>query len=168
MSTIDEATAELIYQLQSEDIEKAKQNFKGKGKENDDLPDSELALQLQGQELEREARERADHRMAASIGRAVYEDGANIAIMAGEESRAADDRAIACRLGGQTTRPDSHNQPAAGPDDSPPNESMINIGTVDSRRVCWSVPKGCKYCHFSVDRNVRAPCPAANSLTPDD
>ncbi|KAL8899940.1 MAG: hypothetical protein Q9207_005942 [Kuettlingeria erythrocarpa] len=102
---MDEATAELIYRLQLEDLEEAKQMSKGKGKENESIPDAELALQLQQEELEREARVRADRRMAASIGRAVQDDGANIAIMAGEESRATGDRAMACRLGGQTAQP---------------------------------------------------------------
>ncbi|KAI4200377.1 MAG: hypothetical protein LQ346_002387 [Caloplaca aetnensis] len=102
---MDEATAELIYRLQLDDLEEAKQMSKGKGREHDSVPDAELALQLQQEELEREARVRADHRMATSIGRAVQDDGANIAIMAGEESRAAGDRAMACRLGGQTARP---------------------------------------------------------------
>ncbi|KAL8754115.1 MAG: hypothetical protein Q9184_005218 [Pyrenodesmia sp. 2 TL-2023] len=102
---MDEATAYLIYQLQMADIEEARQKSKGKGRENEIPPDAELAIQLQQEELEREATERADHRMAVSIGRAVQDDGANITIMVGEESRAAGDREMACRLGGQTAQP---------------------------------------------------------------
>lgn len=109
MSAMDEATADLIYQLQMTDIEEARQKSKGKGRENESLPDAELAFQLQQEELEREAIERADHRMAASIARAVQDDGANITIMAGEESRAAGDREMACRLGGQTAQPHPQN-----------------------------------------------------------
>ncbi|KAL8930949.1 MAG: hypothetical protein Q9208_000050 [Pyrenodesmia sp. 3 TL-2023] len=87
------------------DIEEARQKSKGKGRESESVPDAELAFQLQQEELEREAIERADQRMAASIGRAVQDDGANITIMAGEESRAAADRQMACRLGGQIAQP---------------------------------------------------------------
>lgn len=104
-STIDEATVELILQLQLEDIEDTKRTSKGKGREDDRFSDAEIALQLQQEEFERAFTESGDRRMAESIRRAVLDDGAHIAVLAGEEIRAAGDRQMACLLSGQTPQP---------------------------------------------------------------
>ena len=96
---------EMILTLQIQDLNDEIQNRKGKAREDQSLSDGELALQAQQQEFERTITELADRRMARSMSLAVQDDGASVVILAGEESRAAADRELACRLSGQVSRP---------------------------------------------------------------
>ncbi|KAL9596323.1 MAG: hypothetical protein Q9219_005877 [cf. Caloplaca sp. 3 TL-2023] len=97
---MDQATSGLILQIQLEDIEDARSRTKGKGREGDGPSDAELALHIQKDEIERTITELKDRRMAVSMIRAVLDDGATIAVLAGEERMAAGDRDMACRLSG--------------------------------------------------------------------
>ena len=104
---MDEETTNLILALQLEDLEHIRSNAKGKGRENDELPDADLAVQLQQEEYERANSLIVDRRFAQSIHRAVQDDGASIVILASEENNAAADHEMACRLSGRTPRASS-------------------------------------------------------------
>ena len=101
---MDDETAELILALQLQDLEDVKLKGKGKGREDSDQSDADLAIQLQKEECQQASTHIADRRMARSIHRAVQDDGATVVVLASEENRAAADRDMACRLGGQTAQ----------------------------------------------------------------
>ena len=91
----DEIT-ELLLALQIQDLDDAIAKKKGKAPSTQQLSDEDMAFQCQQEEFKRAHAELADNRMARSIGRAVQDDGACVVILAGDESRAAADRALAC------------------------------------------------------------------------
>ena len=93
---MDDEITELLLALQIQDLDDAIANQKGKAPAAQQLSDGDLALHCQLEELKKSHAELADNRMARSIGRAVQDDGACVVILAGEESRAAGDRALAC------------------------------------------------------------------------
>ena len=76
-------------------------SWKGKGVEGSPLTDDQIAVDVQKAELQKQETILADFRMARSIGRAVQDDGATVAILTAEERRAAQDRETACRMSGQ-------------------------------------------------------------------
>ncbi|KAI4137808.1 MAG: hypothetical protein L6R39_007086 [Caloplaca ligustica] len=124
---MDEATENLILQLQLEDIEEERDRSKGKARKDDEIADADLALQVQEEEFKHTITIRSDYRMAQSIGRAVTDDAVNIAVLAGEERRAAADREMACRLSGQTARPDPQTSILDTDDDVLSRLSALNI-----------------------------------------
>ena len=98
---MDGDVTQIMLALQLQDLNDELSHRRGKAPESQPLSDEELALQTQQQEIERTIAELADIRMAQSIGRAVQDDGACVVILAGDESRAATDRELACHLSGQ-------------------------------------------------------------------
>ncbi|KAI9802682.1 MAG: hypothetical protein M1825_002704 [Sarcosagium campestre] len=96
---MDEATACLVLSLQLEDVETLIDRRKGKSKEGV-LSDFEVALDLHREELRRNDNICADRRMCRSIGLAVEDDGLLLVQERAAETRAFNDRQIACRLGG--------------------------------------------------------------------
>lgn len=125
---MDTEIAELILGLQMQDLNDALANRKGKAPETQQLSDGELALRSQQDEFERTLGELTDARMAKSIGRAVQDDGACVVILAGDESRAAADRELACRLSGQTPQAIAHTIDLKADDDSLSMYSALNAG----------------------------------------
>lgn len=95
----------VILSLLIEDLESLEEGWKGKAAEGSALADDQIAVELQKTELQKREKLMADVRMARSISRAVQDDGTTVAILAGEERRAAQDREMACRMSGQ---PDHH------------------------------------------------------------
>ena len=93
--------AEMLVGLQLQDLDEVLSIRKGKETESQQLSDADLALQVQQQEFERTIVELTDIRMAQSMARAVQDDGASVVVLHGEESQAAADREMACRLSGQ-------------------------------------------------------------------
>lgn len=101
LSTMDEASAALIIQLQIEDSHELSTEFEGKGKAREgDLTDIQFALELYKETLEETASIINDRLMTKSIARACQEDGNIVAASLSEEQTAAGDRETACRLGG--------------------------------------------------------------------
>lgn len=100
---MDEASALLIIQLQIQDSQELYTTCQGKGKAREgELPDSQFAIKLFQEDLERSASILTDRQMTRSIARACQMDGDVLRASLSEEQTAASDRATACRLGGAT------------------------------------------------------------------
>lgn len=93
-SEIDQPTADLIVQLQLQDVGHYSDTSKGKSR---DPTDEELAFQLQNEELESISRYLEDRQMAMSFAAAVEADGRILAENQEEEDNASKDRSIACQ-----------------------------------------------------------------------
>lgn len=98
---MDSKTASLILQLQIEDSTNLLSSYEGKGKGIEGvLTDTQLALQLYTEELERNATIISDRHMTRSLARACQSDGDILALSFSQEQREARDRQVAMRLGG--------------------------------------------------------------------
>ena len=102
-NTMDEETAALIIQLQIEDSQElaAISEGKGKGREGH-LTDTQFALELYKEELQRNACIFNDRKMTKSIAQACKADGRIVTLARSEEQVAASDRDIVFRLAGRT------------------------------------------------------------------
>ncbi|KAJ5582136.1 IBR finger domain-containing protein [Penicillium sp. DV-2018c] len=89
---LDQATADLIVQLQLEDVGLHTRNSKGKSR---DPTDEQLAFQLQNNDLESMSQLLSDRRMAMSFAAAVQADARILANSQVEEENIAKDRDIA-------------------------------------------------------------------------
>jgi len=99
---IDEATAALIVQLQLEDCESIITTVEGKGKGREgELSDTQLALQLYQEDMQRNDAVIKDRRMTKSIAQACQTDGNIVTASRSEEQTSANDHELACRLSGQ-------------------------------------------------------------------
>tara|TARA_R110002060_G_scaffold9683_2_gene14526 strand:+ start:1122 stop:1712 length:591 start_codon:yes stop_codon:yes gene_type:complete len=99
--TMDSETAALILQLQIQDSDELFSACEGKGKGIEGvLTDTQLALQLYKEGLQRSATIIADQNMARSLARACQTDGNMLALSFSQEQREARDRQVALRLGG--------------------------------------------------------------------
>ena len=96
---LDDATASLILQLQSEDIEELLSANKGKGRD-DQVPDADLAVAIYQQELQASSTILTDRCMVRSITKAVISDAALLNESSATESTAARDRALAHTMAG--------------------------------------------------------------------
>ncbi|KAL8956404.1 MAG: hypothetical protein Q9193_006077 [Seirophora villosa] len=159
---MDEASAELVSQLLLEDMEETQRRWKGKGREGGEISDADLALQLQHQEYEREAMERADHRMAVSHQRAVQDDGASVTVQAGEERITAADREMACRLGGFTARPHPQASFVDTDDDILARMTALNFGNASGDESPGSSSPAGEAGESSTWAADRRPPPASN------
>ena len=99
----DDATATLILQLQSEDIEELLNGGKGKGRD-DEISDAQLAAAAYQQELQTMITILSDRYMSKSLMRAVISDAALLNESLAEENTAVSDRALAHSLGGVNPR----------------------------------------------------------------
>ncbi|PBP18079.1 hypothetical protein BUE80_DR010964 [Diplocarpon rosae] len=100
---MDLETAALILQLQIDDSEElfASSDRKGKGREGV-LSDTQLALQIFKEEMQRNAAITADRQMTRSIHEACRTDGNEIATSLAQERAAARDRQISLVVSGVT------------------------------------------------------------------
>lgn len=98
---MDKDTADLILNLQLEDLRSIVATHKGKAVEGSAVPDEELVIELQINELNNQRMVMADNAMARSISRAVQNDGTAIAILDDEERRSVQDHQLAARLSGR-------------------------------------------------------------------
>ncbi|KAM6521653.1 hypothetical protein FSOLCH5_006409 [Fusarium solani] len=122
---IDSESLMLAIQLQRQDLEEFERSKKGKHRE-DEIIDSEVALQLCRQELEEMATPISDQALCISIARAVESDALLIAEAKAAEEQAASDRAFALRLSGNpqatptadTTKTNEKKRPADHLDDA--------------------------------------------------
>ena len=96
---VDDATAELILQLQLTDLQDLKNRRTGKQREGS-TDDCDIAVNLLEENLEYVRAQLADHRMTKSIAHAVQADGAIVTRNAQEEESAGEDHALAHRLNG--------------------------------------------------------------------
>lgn len=121
---MDDATAALLLQLQLEDIDEYIGNIREKGKSREgEVSDIELALQLEKEELQRNATILSDREMTKSIARAVVADAPVLGEAARGELDAAADRAIALRLAGGNPL---QLPPAQGNHVDEPNDEFID------------------------------------------
>lgn len=104
-SGMDDATANLILELQLSDINAMHTISTGKGRMGE-LTDAELALNLLQQNLEDICLIMSDRRMTQSIAAAVQTDGNIVAAAINEEDIAFGDNALAHRLNGSTRSPE--------------------------------------------------------------
>lgn len=99
-NNMDDDTAALILQLQLEDSQELFTTCEGKGKGREgDISDTQLALNLYREDLERNVSIINDRKMTRSLARACQTDGNALAASLCEEQTAASDFAEACRLG---------------------------------------------------------------------
>lgn len=96
---LDDATATLILQLQSEDIQELLTANKGKGRDGE-VSDADLAVATYHQELQARNTILADRCMGRSLTRAVISDAALLNESFAEENAAARDRTLARSLAG--------------------------------------------------------------------
>ena len=83
---MDTATAGLVLQLQLEDSKEQFESFAGKGKAREGkLSDSQFALQLYKEDLERNAALFADEQMSRSLARACILDGETVTAAMSQE-----------------------------------------------------------------------------------
>ncbi|KIX00432.1 uncharacterized protein Z518_10571 [Rhinocladiella mackenziei CBS 650.93] len=106
----DLETAELILQLQLEDVEEARKCSKRKDRE-DHVNDAQLALCLLEQNLQSLSSVVADKKMTQSIATAVKADGSLIASVVHEEEVACGDHTMALRLSGSNVTSEVKLQP---------------------------------------------------------
>ncbi|OJJ42378.1 hypothetical protein ASPZODRAFT_137305 [Penicilliopsis zonata CBS 506.65] len=112
---LDQATADLIIQLQLQDISLYSESSKGKSREP---TDEELAFRLQNEELENNSQLLLDRRMAMSFAAAVLADGSLLADTYAEEQRVARDREMARQLTDTGEHPVTANVCQQGPEPS--------------------------------------------------
>ncbi|KAL6713732.1 hypothetical protein ACLMJK_008224 [Lecanora helva] len=125
---MDQDTIDLIMELHLEDLGSLRAQCKGKGKESDVTPDNEVAIDLQEAELKAQKALLADFRLAASISRAVQDDGAMVAILMADERRCAQDRETACRMGGQ------HHAPPNTTNHDVDDDLISRLGSINFRQ----------------------------------
>lgn len=94
---IDEATAQLVFQLQLQEFDIYSLGKKGKCREGE-ISDEALAFQLRKEEMEMMNAFNADHRMARSMTLAVINDGAILTEALSQEDLACRDQEIAREL----------------------------------------------------------------------
>lgn len=94
---MDEATAELVLQLQLEDIEQLTRTSKGKRREGD-IDDFQLALSLYTAEIQSNATCITDHQMSLSMRNAVRQDAKLIAKWTAQEAQATHDHGLALEI----------------------------------------------------------------------
>lgn len=99
---IDDITANLIIQLQLEDLEEFAGNQKGKQAEGSQN-DTQDAISTYRQELQQNLMVLSDRSMARSIGQAVSSDSRLLRAFKDQEDVAASDRQVALRVGGRAT-----------------------------------------------------------------
>lgn len=119
---IDIESLMLAIQLQREDLEQCEQAKKGKHRE-DEIIDSEVALEVWRQELEETSTLISDQALCISIAKAVESDALLIAEAKAAEEQAVSDRALALRLSGNppaaaTTKTNEKKRPADHLDDA--------------------------------------------------
>ena len=112
---LDDATATLILQLQSGDLEELLSVNKGKGRDGD-VSDADLAVATYQQELQTRNTILADRCMGRSLTRAVISDAALLNKSFAEEHAAARDRALAQSLAG-TNAPSAALEQSTAADD---------------------------------------------------
>lgn len=94
---IDDATANLMVQLQCQDLVQMQDASKGKRREND-TSDSDVAMQMMQQELEQLKIAVSDRSMSRSLAQAVITDAEVLRDMAVKDGLAGNDRVLAQRL----------------------------------------------------------------------
>ncbi|UNI17576.1 hypothetical protein JDV02_003908 [Purpureocillium takamizusanense] len=94
---IDDASLQLILQLQMEDLVALDEKKKGKQREGE-VSDTDVALGLAKENLEIAIIEHGDRQMCISIARAVFSDAPAIQACTTEEQQATTDRAMAHSL----------------------------------------------------------------------
>ncbi|MDI1492029.1 MAG: hypothetical protein OHK93_003240 [Ramalina farinacea] len=99
---IDDASAALILQMQKDDVDELMARTKGKGRAGE-VDDNDLAMTMFREGLENMSLIIADRRMGRSMTRAVIMDAKLLTDSAAQEQIAANDRAMAQRLSGNTT-----------------------------------------------------------------
>ncbi|UPK91804.1 hypothetical protein LCI18_002739 [Fusarium solani-melongenae] len=122
---IDGESLMLAIQLQRQDLDEYEHSKKGKHRE-DEIIDSEVALEACRKELEEMAAFLSDQAFCISIARAVESDALLIAEAKAAEEQAASDRAFALRLSGNpkatpgadTTKANEKKRPADHLDDA--------------------------------------------------
>ncbi|KAF6826810.1 IBR finger domain-containing protein [Colletotrichum plurivorum] len=120
---LDDATLQLVIQMQLQDLQDLKVTNKGKHKESEP-PDSYLAIEAYESELRRQAQLASDRSMCKSIARANRLDGRIIGTLVAQEKQALRDRERALhlnRVDGGAPPPEVGPSPYA--DDPPPYSS---------------------------------------------
>ena len=120
LDEIDDATAELILQLQLADLEDLKDSRPGKQREGI-TNDSEVAADLLEESLEDVRSQLADRRMTKSMAEAVQAEGAIVTRNVLEEESAGDDHALAHRLNGSSVVSD------LGRESQPVDDTVLSI-----------------------------------------
>ncbi|KAJ5584347.1 uncharacterized protein N7459_004147 [Penicillium hispanicum] len=125
---MDQASAHLILQLLQGDVEDALAFSKMEGREGP-LSDQDLALNEWKRELNNEHTVSSDQAMAASIAKAVQDDGVTISLLIQEEKRAYADRCTALQM--------------AEPDELPPQD--VQSANIESMKQMDQITKGPSY-----------------------
>lgn len=119
---LDFETANIILQLQLEDVEHVRGRAKGKKREDAGPDDSQVALAMMESELQLMRSLVADRHMAQSIATAVLTDGPVIAESIRQEETAQGDRTMAHRMNGSNLA----NTTQDGPKSAEINEKILS------------------------------------------
>ncbi|KAF7889340.1 uncharacterized protein EAF01_010833 [Botrytis porri] len=128
---MDDETAELIIQLQLDDIEYS--SSKGKGRA-DDVSDISVAFKMQKEELENTALFLSDQRMTRSIALAVQNDGAVVTEAVSRDDIFVRDHSMALQLYQDPSRP------ATAPEIPPPatpNTQILNEEVLQKLQILY-------------------------------
>lgn len=112
---MSDALFDLVISLQREDLEAIRYGLQRQGTDQF-IADSELAIQLYEAELVVWRGTIADQNMARSLARACQEDARVLGNILTEEEIAAQDRQLACRIGGIKANDEPHKLRTAGED----------------------------------------------------
>ncbi|KAH7407616.1 IBR domain-containing protein [Cadophora sp. MPI-SDFR-AT-0126] len=127
---MDPETAALILQLQIQDSDELFSSCEGKGKGIEGvLSDTQIALQIYGEELQRNATIIADQTMTRSLTRACKTDGNILALSFSQERLEARDRQVALRLGDRSAPPILTDRPA-NEDEEPDDEILEKLNAL--------------------------------------
>ena len=97
LDEVDDATANLIIQLQREDVEELQSSDKGKSRESD-VSDADLAMITFQEDLRQRSAVLNDRCMSRSLAQAVITDSALLTDIVAREDAIANDRLVAERL----------------------------------------------------------------------
>ncbi|PVH84534.1 hypothetical protein DL98DRAFT_485129 [Cadophora sp. DSE1049] len=170
---MDSETAALILQLHIEDSDELFSSCEGKGKGIEGVvSDTQIALQLYRDELQRNANIISDQNMTRSMARACQTDGNMLALSFSQEQRETRDRQVALRLSGEAA-PLAITERAANEDEELDDEMLEKLSALyicaagEEQSSKWAasrpskVPKRhCTACRetFSFSELGRAPC----------
>ncbi|KMQ48187.1 hypothetical protein HL42_1178 [Trichophyton rubrum] len=161
LEDLDPETARLIIQLQLDDLQEIKDQSKGKARE-EELTDPDLSLELCSAELTRSADILRDTSITRSIATAIYSDQEALREFLKSESRACQDRQLACHPDEMTILPKELPALKIHPGKASPRVTYESSPPLPAKyqKQPWPETLGCGICsrHIHVFESVRLPC----------
>ncbi|EGD83773.2 hypothetical protein H112_07449 [Trichophyton rubrum D6] len=160
LEDLDPETARLIIQLQLDDLQEIKDQSKGKARE-EELTDPDLSLELCSAELTRSADILRDTSITRSIATAIYSDQEALREFLKSESRACQDRQLACHPDEMTILPKELPALKIHPGKASPRVTYESSPPLPAKyqKQPWPETLGCGICsrHIHVFESPKIP-----------